>query len=451
MAKTMAPQRSARIGRLPTKGLAPRVTAAKGPDTTLVDQLLTIVNCSNPRATGLSTSQCQRVKALLRTRLQGYRVLGRGTPKQRVNLYLAKGCPAKEDFRRKVAQEVTSSMRSLLGPTSGKAAARLSSLFNPYWQRMSNVPIGNRGTFQSVLIAPIDARSVNVSTLASGPCSNTIQLPQTTFSGGTSSSGSTSPSTDSDQSLESSGTSESPAPDPTPPPSSTPLQVNQSEFLARHNTVRANVTPPAATPLPALKWNQQMADVAQSWANQCVLGYNEERGAVGENLYITTAPPDNVPQQAVQAWASEAPNYEHASNSCAPGQICGHYTQLVWESTTELGCGMASCPSIENFAGGSPGIMTVCDYSPRGNFNNQPPYQTVGSTEAPPPGTTSPSYTPLPEAGTFPNLQSAFLGYHNTVRASVLPSPSPPLPSLTWNQQMADVAQGWANQCVLGL
>ena len=116
-----------------------------------------------------------------------------------------------------------------------------------------------------------------------------------------------------------------------------------------------------------------IAEVAQDWANQCILGYNAERGPVGENLFITSANSSDIALQAVQAWAAEVPHYDLALNTCATKEICGHYTQLVWEQTTELGCAIASCPTVQNFGAGQ-ATIAVCDYSPRGNFNNQRPY-----------------------------------------------------------------------------
>lgn len=116
-----------------------------------------------------------------------------------------------------------------------------------------------------------------------------------------------------------------------------------------------------------------MANVAQAWANQCVFGYNAARGMVGENLFLSSANSGDLALKALQAWASEAPHYNFASNTCATGEICGHYTQVVWADTTQIGCAVASCPAVENFGGG-PATIAVCDYSPPGNFNNQRPY-----------------------------------------------------------------------------
>lgn len=48
---------------------------------------------------------------------------------------------------------------------------------------------------------------------------------------------------------------------------------------------------------------------------------------------------------------------------------CGHYTQVVWRKTSELGCGYATCKRdgflVEFWA---------CNYSPPGNVRGQEPY-----------------------------------------------------------------------------
>jgi pathogenesis-related protein 1 len=45
--------------------------------------------------------------------------------------------------------------------------------------------------------------------------------------------------------------------------------------------------------------------------------------------------------------------------SCASNRQCGHYTQMVWPSTEDLGCGMSVCPTL--------GQVWVCHYRPTGN------------------------------------------------------------------------------------
>ena len=59
----------------------------------------------------------------------------------------------------------------------------------------------------------------------------------------------------------------------------------------------------------------------------------------------------------VNGWASEEAFYDYNSNSCQPGEMCGHYTQIVWESTERVGCAMIVCPNGTDH-------MWMCNYDP---------------------------------------------------------------------------------------
>ena len=52
------------------------------------------------------------------------------------------------------------------------------------------------------------------------------------------------------------------------------------------------------------------------------------------------------------------------TNSCSG--ICGHYTQVVWAASLELGCGLSSCPGLAY------GSTIVCNYGPGGNDGGRP-------------------------------------------------------------------------------
>jgi hypothetical protein len=72
-------------------------------------------------------------------------------------------------------------------------------------------------------------------------------------------------------------------------------------------------------------------------------------------------------------WAAEAPDYDYATNTCKAGQVCGHYTQIVWRSTTAVGCAFRTCTTGSPFGSGSWDFW-VCDYAPPGNYVGQRPY-----------------------------------------------------------------------------
>jgi hypothetical protein len=71
----------------------------------------------------------------------------------------------------------------------------------------------------------------------------------------------------------------------------------------------------------------------------------------------------------VMSWVNEKIDYHGGpvGNLYAPnGHVIGHYTQVVWRTTTEIGCGMATGSNGNDFL--------VCRYNPPGNYGDQSPY-----------------------------------------------------------------------------
>ncbi|GFP99422.1 pathogenesis-related protein 1a [Phtheirospermum japonicum] len=140
---------------------------------------------------------------------------------------------------------------------------------------------------------------------------------------------------------------------------------SQHEFLETHNEVRANVTKETNIYLPPLVWNHTVASYAWSYAHNrskdCDMVHSE--GPYGENL--TEGNPFSA-TDAVKFWASEKSDYNYEHNSCADGQVCGHYTQIVWKSSTQLGCARLQCTNGMFFM--------ICNYYPPGNYGGERPY-----------------------------------------------------------------------------
>jgi pathogenesis-related protein 1 len=145
------------------------------------------------------------------------------------------------------------------------------------------------------------------------------------------------------------------------------------EMLSAHNSVRISATPTPNPPLPALTWSTAAAEKAQAWADQCQFGHNPNLGNFGENIAAAT-PNALTTMGVVQSWASESAGYDYGRNTCAPGKMCGHYTQIVWRNTTQVGCATKLCNKNSPFQGFTQWQLWVCDYSPPGNFANQRPY-----------------------------------------------------------------------------
>jgi pathogenesis-related protein 1 len=146
--------------------------------------------------------------------------------------------------------------------------------------------------------------------------------------------------------------------------------VDSAAILAAHNQWRAK------TGVPDLVWSDKLAAAAQKWASHlagttCTHGHSG--GEHGENLYWASprigsdrrhSPQNVTPQKVVDAWGSEIKDYDYSDNSCHT--ICGHYTQLVWRDTKEVGCAMAVCPDKAQ--------IWVCNYHPAGNMIGKKPY-----------------------------------------------------------------------------
>ncbi|CAA6657665.1 unnamed protein product [Spirodela intermedia] len=71
-------------------------------------------------------------------------------------------------------------------------------------------------------------------------------------------------------------------------------------------------------------------------------------------------------REAVQLWVDEKQFYNNTTNTCATGKVCGHYTQVVWRNSVNLGCARVKC--------NSGAIFITSNYSPRGNIVGQRPY-----------------------------------------------------------------------------
>ncbi len=132
--------------------------------------------------------------------------------------------------------------------------------------------------------------------------------------------------------------------------------------VAAHNQARQ------AVGVAPLQWSAELAVTAQRWADKlresrCAMRHSGAAG-LGENLAWASGQALS-PAQVVGMWVGERRDYDAARNSCAPGKVCGHYTQVVWRGTTHVGCGMASCGNSE---------VWVCNYTPPGNYVGQRPY-----------------------------------------------------------------------------
>jgi|GEM_PF-1693107 len=171
--------------------------------------------------------------------------------------------------------------------------------------------------------------------------------------------------------------------------------ISAEDGLSVHNAVRSKANQGLydgqPIPNPQLKdmtWDDSLAESAQQYANQCVWEHSSNRINVGENLYVegsSSASHVTPISQAVESWASEFSLYDFNSATCQPGEMCGHYTQIVWQESLLVGCAVTKCnPMLDSngnllFSTDFPTAnFIVCHYGPSGNLVGLPPYDTDG-------------------------------------------------------------------------
>jgi pathogenesis-related protein 1 len=163
-------------------------------------------------------------------------------------------------------------------------------------------------------------------------------------------------------------------------------------MTAAHNAVRAQVQ--TTPPLLPMTWSPTLAAYAQAWTDQLASspttcaqpmhrsGQELQRKGYGENLAASGSKPARMTTSsfAVDGWSGEVACWtygtilgsERCDTSCYMSMHsdgCGHYTQLVWRDSTEVGCGVSTCT-----ANGVTYDIWVCNYAPPGNVVGRAPY-----------------------------------------------------------------------------
>jgi uncharacterized protein YkwD len=129
-----------------------------------------------------------------------------------------------------------------------------------------------------------------------------------------------------------------------------------SAFVDAHNRLREKHC------APPLRWSARIAASAQAWASslrQRGCGLAHSGGRYGENLAAGTAGTLH-PGVVVGMWYDELKRYSFRSGGFSAKT--GHFTQVVWRDTREVGCGHAACNGLE---------LWVCQYDPPGNVEGQ--------------------------------------------------------------------------------
>ncbi|QQP50767.1 Venom allergen 5 [Caligus rogercresseyi] len=219
-----------------------------------------------------------------------------------------------------------------------------------------------------------------------------------------------------------------------------PSEAVKQEILNVHNDLRRNgETPRDSFEHEKLVWNEELARGAQLWSNQCRTEHDEPNTCkhkfVGQNIAWShasgeTEDPDF--KTAIERWYDEINLYRGSVDSYYFNSATGHFTQLIWADTYEIGCGFVAYTGRKR-RGDAIQKIYICNYGPGGNSVSSPIYKQgyqcsecplgFGACDdslcGPGPGGVAPTTTPSPE----PYKPDPYIPEQPTYPA---PQPSPP-------------------------
>jgi len=138
-----------------------------------------------------------------------------------------------------------------------------------------------------------------------------------------------------------------------------------AEILNAHNKYRSELN------IPALRWSDNLAKNAKAWTDRLASEkkmYHSSRTGEGENLWMGDAGHYSFTKM-VDSWGREKKYYKDGTfpdvSTSGSWADVGHYTQIIWRDTTEVGCAKSTGGGKDYFA---------CRYSPPGNYMGQKVY-----------------------------------------------------------------------------
>jgi len=170
----------------------------------------------------------------------------------------------------------------------------------------------------------------------------------------------------------------------------------QQAIVDKHNELRRKVAKgeetnnlawgnqPPASNMRKLVWNDELAVTAQRLADQCTFGHDKNRvkadgTSAGQNLYWSGSSQQNSFDELMQTvtdgvmeWYMEVEDPGYNSNDINPFQSpggAGHYTQVVWAESEEIGCGFTYYKEDGWF-----NQLVFCNYAETGNFLDEAMY-----------------------------------------------------------------------------
>ncbi len=133
--------------------------------------------------------------------------------------------------------------------------------------------------------------------------------------------------------------------------------LDNNDCVKAHNQFRAKHG------VPPLKGDPKLVEIARKRAKTNAdadnMSHNGKPNGVGENLAWRSGGVSSC-SEPVSSWYSEIKKYNFKDPNPKFSTATGHFTQVVWKSTTSVGCASAKSRSNK--------IYTACNYQPAGNF-----------------------------------------------------------------------------------
>ena len=167
------------------------------------------------------------------------------------------------------------------------------------------------------------------------------------------------------------------------------LTSAQKNILRIHNERRSNDFSDSD-----LSYSLELEKVAQDYANVLAKSGKQEhdpdnaKNGYGENLFANSNNPKVRIEEAMIHWYdNEKRIYSYDTNECNTSGsnanndaalTCGHYTQVAWQDTKEVGCASAPYTNPTSLYFG--GSVYICRYKEAGNRGTEKPYCTNYAT-----------------------------------------------------------------------
>ncbi|BCR86364.1 CAP domain-containing protein [Aspergillus chevalieri] len=145
----------------------------------------------------------------------------------------------------------------------------------------------------------------------------------------------------------------------------------QQAILYHHNIHRSNHS------ANSLTWSDNLQASAQKLAARCVYEHDTsiDGGGYGQNIGYGVEE-SNIGQMITNLMYNDEMGffsdlYGLASPLMALFDSWGHFSQIVWKSTTQVGCATVMCDSLGNIDASRSLPFTVCNYNPAGNTGGE--------------------------------------------------------------------------------